>query len=209
MKKKLLALIAIPFLFACDNSKTLRDPKEPSIDNFILAIDNAIRERSDLRACVKISGEDGLRIVDDVTIDGFDLVIYKPDLDSDMVNKLQKVGFLTELQTTKHPYRSALEYYLSNFTQKAYDESELYKKEDLWLGRHVLRYTLCTGSPKVEKIIQAENGSSRVKVLAKIKAEGAKEWIKYVKPEELEKVLQFELVLMHDGWIEESQIKLR
>jgi hypothetical protein len=129
------------------------------------------------------------------------------------MNKLYQVGFLTDFEVKQHPRSDiypSLRYFGADLTEKAYKEAEVYKQEDYWGGLKVFRYTLCTGTPKLDKIIQATQPiGGRVKILAKIKMENASEWMESVHPELLEREAQFELVLMHDGWVEESQLKIK
>lgn len=209
---KLLKFAAIPLtsllIIGCSE-----DPKAPSIENYKIALQKALDTQP--RTCF-------------VVIASFDVYSDKeyPFTYETNTENVSKSGIIKKLNgwTTRGvlELKESKEYNdgYYNKTWLAYDYTDKVKKEyDIEYDsyRKIKGQSFCVPSKKVlDQIIQASvplvnqfNGQTSVDIIATYKVEGLPDWGYDEYDGHYKNPIKgnYKLILMHDGWVEKSQIK--
>lgn len=215
--QRLLAHLAILLTF----NTAYASPTDPTDENFIAALQKSIDNQKIVGVCIKVNASGNYKYGNvgkaDLMITDFGLSRYRDISQKElaMANYLVEQGLLTKVGVETFEFPSTVsddyEEHLFNFTKKG---SEFVKFKDYNAHIPVRIYTLCSGKEKITEIIQASSlkqdhyNNTFVTVFAKseIIPSTIDDWARvfeYAPSREIKATLY----LMHNGWMEASQIR--
>lgn len=219
--KKLRLLTQYILLAVCGLSTAHAKPTDPTDENFITALQKSMDNQSVVGVCINVNASGNYKYGNIgkadlmITGDGLDMYQQRYQKELEMANYLVEQGILINAGVEYFESASTLkadhEEYMFNFTEqgKAYVKAKDYNAHG-----PTRIYTLCSGKEKITEIIQASSptldhyNNTFVTVFAKseIIPSTIDDWAKSFKYNPSREI-KTRLYLMHNGWMEESQIR--